>query len=312
MADINTKEELYYPQLGGRLTDFIGFQFNGVHSSELGIVRTSDGSRYNENLISNFQDKTAQMPGSDETLYWESFYSNRSWNISIAFDNMSEYQFRRMRQVFNGKDMGTLIFDESPYKAYTVKVQSPPQLKFICFNEGNERVYKGEGTIQFISYKPYARSVKKFLSEYSNIDYPNKNEWAAASGMKNTQGSYDGTNATTIYLYNAGDVETDWIAYYSITSSGCLLTQISLDSGTNGIMGFSSISRLNDSDNYIRVNSKTNLIEGCTSLSGSSLTGSVYNRFLVSGDFFKIPLGDSTFTSTDANCVQIEYNYLYY
>jgi len=31
--------------------DYIGFTFNNVHSSELGILRTSDGSRFNENLL---------------------------------------------------------------------------------------------------------------------------------------------------------------------------------------------------------------------------------------------------------------------
>jgi len=37
--------------MGGLKGDFISFSFNGVHSSELGITRTSDGSRYNENLL---------------------------------------------------------------------------------------------------------------------------------------------------------------------------------------------------------------------------------------------------------------------
>jgi hypothetical protein len=31
--------------------DYVGFTFNGVHSSSLGIVRTSEGSRFNENLL---------------------------------------------------------------------------------------------------------------------------------------------------------------------------------------------------------------------------------------------------------------------
>jgi hypothetical protein len=31
--------------------DYIGFQFNGVHSSELGIIRTSNGSRFDEGLL---------------------------------------------------------------------------------------------------------------------------------------------------------------------------------------------------------------------------------------------------------------------
>jgi hypothetical protein len=32
-------------------SDYIGFTFNGVHSSELGIKRTSEGSRFNESLL---------------------------------------------------------------------------------------------------------------------------------------------------------------------------------------------------------------------------------------------------------------------
>jgi hypothetical protein len=31
--------------------DFIGFSYNGKHSSDLGIVRTSNGSRFDENLL---------------------------------------------------------------------------------------------------------------------------------------------------------------------------------------------------------------------------------------------------------------------
>jgi len=31
--------------------DYIGFSYNGIHSSDLGIVRVSEGSRFNENLL---------------------------------------------------------------------------------------------------------------------------------------------------------------------------------------------------------------------------------------------------------------------
>jgi hypothetical protein len=31
--------------------DFIGFTLGDIHSSELGLVRVSDGSRYNEDLL---------------------------------------------------------------------------------------------------------------------------------------------------------------------------------------------------------------------------------------------------------------------
>ena len=289
--------------------DFYGFQFNGVHTSDLNIVRVSDGSRYSENLSPVFQDKTAQMLGSDGTLYWESFDTNKVWPIQVAFDELSEMQYRRLRQVFNGKTMGELIFDELPFKVYTAKVQSSPQFKTICFDKPDgARVYKGEGTINFIAYYPYAKSVYKFLNEFNDYEYDNKAQWAAASGMKPTRASYDGTG-TTINLYNAGDLETDWQAFYIINSSGSALTSISLNGGVDGQMVFSSISQKKTNDAYIRINSRTNLIEGCDS--SKIPTGSLYNEFLVAGDFFKIPLGESTFVS-NTDCNEIRYDYLYY
>lgn len=303
-----------------QLIDFCGFQFNGVHSSDLNILRVSNGSRYEETLVPSFQDTTAQIEGGDGTLYWESFYSNRPFNIQIAFDSISEEKFRRLRQVFNGKAMGELIFDEAPYKAYSVKVQSPPQLNYICFDQLDDnnktvRVYKGEGTISFIAYYPYAKSVKKFLNEYDNT---NKDEWATASRMKDTQGDYDkvGPNGSTdILLYNAGDIETDWQAFYIINSTGCALTNITLKKGeqpggqTEGTMAFSPITKKNQNDAFIRINSRTNLIEGCNS--SKEPTGSLYNEFLHAGDFFKIPLDGHHFIS-NTECVDIRYNYLYY
>lgn len=301
------------------LIDFCGFRFNGVHSSTLNIVRVSNGSRYSEDLVPAFQDKTAQIEGGDGTLYWESFYSNKPFNIQIAFDNITEEGLRKLRQVFNGKDMGELIFDEAPYKAYSVKVQSPPQLNYICFDkpEGG-RVYKGEGTISFIAYYPYAKSVHKFLNEYDET-YTNKDEWKDASKMKSTQGNYDNvgvSGSADILLYNAGDIETDWQAFYTIDQNGsCALRSITLKKGeqpggqTEGTMVFSSITKKNQNDAFIRINSRTNLIEGCNS--SKEPTGSLYNEFLTAGDFFKIPLDGHHFIS-NTECVDIRYNYLYY
>ena len=309
-----------------QLIDFCGFQFNGVHSSDLNIVRVSNGSRYNEDLVPAFQDKTAQIEGGDGTLFWESFYSSKPFNIQIAYDSITEEGLRKLRQVFNGKDLGELIFDETPYKAYSVKVQSPPQLQYLCFDRLNdedkiERVYKGEGTISFIAYYPYAKSVHKFLEDYGET-YTNKDEWKVSSKMKdNTQGIYDNigvAGSTNILLYNAGDIETDWQAFYTVTQSGCALRSITLTKSeqggsqtTEGTMVFSEITRKNSNDAYIRINSRTNLIEGCDN--NKNPTGSLYNEFLTAGDFFKIPLGEHTFTSNnEAPCVDIRYNYLYY
>lgn len=290
------------------LIDFCGFTFNGIHSSELNILRTSDGSRYNESIGATFQDKTAPIEGGDGLLFWNSYYTNKPFSIKIAYDSLTEAQFRRLGQVFSAKAYGEFIFDERPFKAYSVKVQAPPQLTYICFNDTNGyRLYKGEGTLQFVAYYPYAKSVHKFLDEYDDFFYSNKPQWAEASGMLPTKSIYDGTG-TYISLYNAGDIEADWMAYYTITSNGCALRNITLNNG-QGAMGFSAISRKRTSDSYIRLNSRTELIEGCDS--NKEPTGSLYNEFFNAGEFFKIPLGSSTFESNTA-CAGVEYTYLYY
>lgn len=297
-----------------QLNDFCGFQFDGVHSSELNILRVSNGSRYDDDLVPAFQDHTAQIEGGDGTLFWESFYSQKPINIQIAFDSLSEEGYRRLRQVFNGKAMGELIFDEAPYKAYTVKVQSPPQLHTICFDQLNDdnktvRVYKGEGNIPFVAYYPYAKSVYKYLDDFLDEKYPNKSEWATASGMlENKDNKYDGTNATDILLYNAGDIETDWQAFYTMEEAVNLRT-ITLGDG-EGQMLFSPIVSKSPTDAFIRINSRTNLIEGCDSYKNP--TGRLYNEYLEAGDFFKIPLGEINFSSGSARCAEIRYNYLYY
>jgi hypothetical protein len=148
------------------MNDFTGFTYRGLHSfTDLQIVRVSNGSRYNENLLPAFQDVSASVPGRDGQLYWESFYSNKVWNIQIAFDSLTETKLRTLRQIFDAKGEGWLIFDELPFKKYWVKVQSQPQLNYICFDDPDTdaRVYKGEGTINFIAYDPFAQSVHKYL-----------------------------------------------------------------------------------------------------------------------------------------------------
>ena len=290
--------------------DFIGFTFNGVHSSDMGIIRTSDGSRFNENLLPTFTDKTVQIPGGDGTYYFGSNYTQRQIPISVATDELTETQFRQLKQWLGDKQIHPLVFDEAPYKTYMVKTGSAPTLKFICFdnitkNNGEivvNRVYKGEGSLQFIAYFPFARCTKKYLSDYSDS---NKEEWASASGLLTTQGDYDGTGAE-INLYNPGDVETDFFAYYARTSLK-RLTKIYINSN---ILNFDFSNNDRITDTYIRINSKANLIEGCDE--NFKPTGTLYNKFITSGDFFKIPTGESQLCSVNANCVKIEYDYLYY
>ena len=65
-AHFNKKEENWGGKGEMNDMDFIGFTYNGKHSMrDFNIYRTSDGSRYNDNLVPSMTDKTADIPGGD-------------------------------------------------------------------------------------------------------------------------------------------------------------------------------------------------------------------------------------------------------
>lgn len=208
--------------------DFLGFTIGNTHSSELGIVRVSDGSRYKEDYIPNFNDITATVPGKDGTYYFGSNYTQRTFTIKFAFDNLTDSQLRKLRQILGKKEPQDLIFDETPYKIYTVKANGQPNLSYVGFDDEESRVYKGEGEISFIAYYPFARSRYKYLEDYNNANIPewrgaesNLNEWKSSSGIisKDTLLGRNhpvygdkidiyNTSSNRIQLYNPGDMET--------------------------------------------------------------------------------------------------------
>ena len=293
--------------------DFIGFSFNEHRSESLGIVRVSDGSRYNEDLVPTTQDKTVQVPGGDGFYYFGSDYTQKPFTIPIAFDELTEKQFRELQQVFGTKELGKLVFDERPYKYYMVK-SSKPQLKYICFGKDGERIYKGEGTLSFTAYYPFAKSVFKFLNEYND---KNKDEWKEASGMKAEKGTYDTVSDNgSISVYNAGDLETDFILKFDLPVDNTSISDIKITLSKENVgkveafLDLKGFSKKN-TDTGFQINTKTNLIEG---FNAEGLTGTLYNENITQGDFFKIPPREEGYriSVTGATPIEIVYDYIYY
>ena len=307
--------------------DFIGFSFNEHRSESLGIVRVSDGSRYNEDLIPTTQDKTVQVPGGDGFYYFGSDYTQKPFTIPIAFDGLTEKQFRELQQVFGTKELGKLVFDERPYKYYMVK-SSKPQLKYICFGKDGERIYKGEGTLSFTAYYPFAKSIFKFLEKEKEEEtgkevyvlrktYSNIEEWAEASGMK-AQGTLDKVPESpiegvySISVYNAGDLETDFILKFNSAPGDAVNIELSKQNVGNK-KAFLNLKKfgLKNTDTGFQINTKTNLIEG---FNAEGLTGTLYNENITQGDFFKIPPREEDYqiSVTGATPTEIVYDYIYY
>ena len=286
--------------------DYMGFTYNGVHSSSLGIVRVSDGSRYTENLLPNFQDKTVQIPGGDGTYYFNSFYTQNKITLQIAFDNMTEKQLKDFKLIFGDKKPHTLKFDETPYKSYMAKVTGSSILKYIPFNsEEGKRIYKGEGEIQLVCYQPYAicsgrlRDLDSWEKNSENLQ-----EWNGAANLISfSKNSIDVLKDSKIKIYNPGFKESDPILTFNIGQSDKFYgAKFYIDDSESQILEFATCSPKRSFiesnevvDCAITFNSKTKLIEGwreneIAGIKFREKSGNIYNEFIINGDFLKIPI----------------------
>ena len=192
--------------------DYMGFTYNGRHSSEFGIVRVSDGSRFNENLLPTMQDKTVQVPGGDGTYYFGSYYTQRQFSVPFAFDALTENELAELKRHFGDKGVHDLIFDETPYKVWSAKVTGTATIKYIPFDEGStHRLYKGEGSIQFTCFYPFARCAfaDTDTKESLRADYPNIDEWWDAARIESGKNFGDVDAPFKLEIWGEGSIETD-------------------------------------------------------------------------------------------------------
>ena len=366
--------------------DFLGFTFGNVHSSDLGITRVSGGDRYDEELHPEIKDRTAEVPGLNGEYYFGSDFGPRSFDIEIAFDSLSEKQFRKLRQVFGTKDIKKLIFDERPYKYYLAKLESPIELSYVCFDEpkkiigaardgvrvanripiteevegeeqiigytiereqvtpyeyqeGTQRVYKGEGKITFKAYFPFAKSVYKVLP--SNEE---GSDWAVSSGILTeeeyspaeptiTKQPYDSyiIDTSSINVYNPGDVETGFRMYIPFVGSDSA-TQITLTyQAKENLTDFDILQFTlpkqgrqygideNSYDVGVLIDTNNVLIIGVSEYTDNQYitSGNLYNDCIDAGYFFKLQPNDkedkAKIVITNGNQgIRIFYDYLYF
>lgn len=148
-----------------RPIDFRGFRFGNIHSSDLNLEVVSTSNRYEARTLPNPTDTAVDIPGSDGQYLFGSVYKNREITVNVAFDSVSEEIYRKIRQLFATDKPQDLVFDEEPYKTWKAKLKSKPEFKSLCFTDRDtgERVYKGDGKLQFICYFPYAFGFEKYV-----------------------------------------------------------------------------------------------------------------------------------------------------
>lgn len=300
-----------------RYDDLTGFKFGDYHSSQFGLIRVSNGSRYNEYLLPTLKNTTTDVPGMEGTLYFGTQKTTRSFQVDMAFDSLTEEDIRDIREWLTGAH--SLIFDERPYIQYMCILNSAPQLKYLTFEENGERIYKGELSVNFVSYLPYGYSIdgKKFIDDFLDENFE---EWSNASHLayKNfyegeTLHTYDKFEGNNVYVYNGGDVEADYVLTCYFTEGAT--TKISMNDVS---YEFSLRAKSANSTHLeLSVNSKLQYAR-CRDVNITSgvITGiSDYEIMLPSTEMFKIPVGQSLITCTNIdtsapNTIDYKYRFL--
>jgi len=183
-----------------RNDEFTGFTFNGIHSSTLGIYRVSESNRHTYLLTPSIKDTKVDVPGTDFDIYFNTKYGEYEFEISIAFADLTELQFRRFSEFYKTKSPFPLIFDENPYKVYMAKGSGAVDLKYVSFENDGKRWYGGEAKLKFVCRTPYAFSRFNFLD---NFEKANLEEWQ--------QTVNDGTVMQSGYI--ADPTDTSQIVY---------------------------------------------------------------------------------------------------
>lgn len=300
-----------------RYDDLTGFKFGDYHSSQFGLIRVSNGSRYNEYLLPTLKNTTTDVPGMEGTLYFGTQKTTRSFQVDMAFDSLTEEDIRDIREWLTGAH--SLIFDERPYIQYMCILNSAPQLKYLTFEENGERIYKGELSVNFVSYLPYGYSIdgKKFIDDFLDENFE---EWSNASHLayKNfyegeTLHTYDKFEGNNVYVYNGGDVEADYVLTCYFTEGAT--AKISMNDVS---YEFSLRAKSTNSTHLeLSVNSKLQYAR-CrdVSIANGVITGiSDYEIVLPSTEMFKIPVGQSLITCTNIdtsapNTIDYKYRFL--
>lgn len=300
-----------------RYDDLTGFKFGDYHSSQFGLIRVSNGSRYNEYLLPTLKNTTTDVSGMEGTLYFGTQKTTRSFQVDMAFDNLTEEDIRDIREWLTGAH--SLIFDERPYIQYMCILNSAPQLKYLTFEENGERIYKGELSVNFVSYLPYGYSIdgKKFIDDFLDENFE---EWSNASHLayKNfyegeTLRTYDKFEGNNVYVYNGGDVEADYVltCYFSEGATAKIsMNDVSYEFSLRA-------KSANSTHLELSVNSKLQYAR-CrdVNIANGVITGiSDYEIMLPSTEMFKIPVGQSLITCTNIdtsapNVIDYKYRFL--
>lgn len=147
--------------------DFIDFQFDGKWASEMNLKAVSSGDRYSPPMFGSVNPNIATMVGKEGIYKWNTQIGEKIFNISVAYDNITMEDLRKIAEWLNPFTIGKLVFKEQPYKYYWASLNSEPQISYVPFKTEEKEIngvkfkqgiFKGELSLSFVCISNYGYS----------------------------------------------------------------------------------------------------------------------------------------------------------
>ena len=173
----------------------------------------ADGNRYYEQFSPDFENIVTSVAGQTGSYDFGVDIKEKPITLECFCNGITEFERRWVEGWLAPGKVGKLVYDESPFKYYMVKLASPTNFSFIPYSygiSGEGILYKGTFTLELVALYPYAVSHFNTLDE---VEYDNPRLFYNSGLLyADTLPASTFTNITSnanIILYNGGNVNSN-------------------------------------------------------------------------------------------------------
>lgn len=206
------------------LNEFLGFYFNGHHTSEFNLYSTSGGDKYSRPLFGEIEEITETIPGRDGEFLFNTIVRTREMEITLSTESLTELQYRQVKAWLDPKITAKILFDEEPYKYYMVKLSGAPKFEFVPFDDGaGGTIYKGDISCTFVARDPYGYADYMSITDYQNNTHPayaTNHIWgpvACINALGVATGTLTGYKTNNVYKINNVSLAAESVNNYSVS-----------------------------------------------------------------------------------------------
>lgn len=221
--------------------DFIRLTFDGKSSDTFGLYVVSGGDMYSESITPEFENRTTRVPGRPLSLYWGTDLLDKTFEIKLATDGMTDLQFNAFKKHFKPGKVGKLSFEETGFQYYYVILATPPVMNFVPFEQTidgyRQNIYKGDISLSFLTLRPYAQSDLYLGTDYTATSWyvrsglPLLTDFPASDNVyyflaenqvvknRELQDPHPLPNGASFKVYHAGNNDADMNLQFTLNSS---------------------------------------------------------------------------------------------